>query len=156
MELTAEPEPFPSLSPRQLETLLFVARAIRQTRRSPTVREICHAIGLNTTNCSLHVEPLVRKGYLAKIRNRNARNLRLTRIGQKWFDAQPEVTVRRLSREDKIEVQTRRIISDPDILSGAPVFLGTRVPVKNLTDYLEAGDSIEEFLFDFPSVREEA
>jgi len=41
---------------------------------------------------------------------------------------------------------------DPDILSGIPVFVGTRVPVKNLFDYLEAGDSIDEFVDDFPSV----
>lgn len=41
---------------------------------------------------------------------------------------------------------------DPDILGGTPVFAGTRVPVKNLTDYLEDGSSIDEFLEDFPSV----
>lgn len=41
---------------------------------------------------------------------------------------------------------------DPEILSGAPVFVGTRVPVRNLLDYLEAGDSIADFLEDFPSV----
>ena len=41
------------------------------------------------------------------------------------------------------------IISDPEILSGTPVFKGTRVPVKNLFDYLEAGDSVDEFLEDF-------
>ena len=44
------------------------------------------------------------------------------------------------------------IHSDPEILSGIPVFVGTRVPVKNLFDYLEAGDSIDEFIDDFPSV----
>ena len=44
---------------------------------------------------------------------------------------------------------------DPDILSGTPVFSGTRVPVKNLTDCLEAGDSIDVFLEDFPSVSRE-
>jgi uncharacterized protein (DUF433 family) len=44
------------------------------------------------------------------------------------------------------------ITRDPDILGGAAVFIGTRVPVKTLTDYLEAGDSIDEFLDDFPSV----
>ena len=44
------------------------------------------------------------------------------------------------------------IVSNPDILGGTPVFAGTRVPVKNLTDYLEAGDSIESFLDDFPTV----
>ena len=37
-------------------------------------------------------------------------------------------------------------------LSGTPVFRGTRVPVKNLFDYLEAGDDLEEFLDDFPTV----
>jgi uncharacterized protein (DUF433 family) len=42
--------------------------------------------------------------------------------------------------------------SDPDVQGGAVVFSGTRVPVKNLIDYLEAGDSLEEFLDDFPSV----
>jgi uncharacterized protein (DUF433 family) len=45
--------------------------------------------------------------------------------------------------------------SDPEILGGAPVFIGTRVPVKNLYDYLEAGDSLDEFLDDFPSVTRE-
>lgn len=41
---------------------------------------------------------------------------------------------------------------DPDILGGTPVFGGTRVPVKNLFDYLETGDSIEDFLEDFEGV----
>ena len=47
------------------------------------------------------------------------------------------------------------VVVDPDILSGMPVFRGTRVPVKNLIDYLEAGDSLEDFLDDFPSVTKE-
>jgi len=47
------------------------------------------------------------------------------------------------------------IIQDPDILSGIPIFKGTRVPIKNLIDYLDAGDSLEEFLDDFPSVKKE-
>jgi uncharacterized protein (DUF433 family) len=42
--------------------------------------------------------------------------------------------------------------SDPDILGGTPVFTGTRVPVKNLLDYLAAGDPLERFLDHFPSV----
>ena len=45
--------------------------------------------------------------------------------------------------------------SDPEIVSGAPVFVGTRVPVQALLDYLEGGDTIEEFLDDFPSVSRE-
>jgi uncharacterized protein (DUF433 family) len=47
------------------------------------------------------------------------------------------------------------IDSDPDIQGGVPVFYGTRVPVKNLFDYLEAGDSLEDFLRSFPSVTRE-
>jgi len=42
---------------------------------------------------------------------------------------------------------------DPDVLSGALVFVGTRVPVRSLFDYLEGGDSLEEFLRQFPSVK---
>ena len=42
--------------------------------------------------------------------------------------------------------------SDPDILGGTPVFVGTRVPVQALIDYLEGGHALEEFLDDFPTV----
>ena len=46
---------------------------------------------------------------------------------------------------------------DPEILGGTPVFRGTRVQVKNLLDYLVAGDTLDQFLDDFPTVnREEA
>jgi uncharacterized protein (DUF433 family) len=44
------------------------------------------------------------------------------------------------------------IVRDPEILSGMPVFSGTRVPAKNLIDYLEHGRSVDEFLDDFPTV----
>lgn len=44
------------------------------------------------------------------------------------------------------------IVVDPDIQSGTPVFAGTRVPIQNLFDYLEEGDSLEIFLKQFPSV----
>src|SRR6267143_968116 len=48
---------------------------------------------------------------------------------------------------------TRPVVHrDPEILGGTPVFVGTRVPVKILFDYLEAGDSLEVFLDEFPSV----
>jgi len=51
---------------------------------------------------------------------------------------------------------TPRIVhSDPDILGGTPVFVGTRVPMRSLIDYLEAGDSLEIFLDHFPSVNRE-
>lgn len=44
------------------------------------------------------------------------------------------------------------ITVDPEIHSGTPVFAGTRVPIKTLFDHLEAGDALEVFLDDFPSV----
>jgi len=44
---------------------------------------------------------------------------------------------------------------DPEILGGTPVFRGTRVPVKNLLDYLTAGDTLDQFLDDFPTVKRE-
>ncbi len=44
---------------------------------------------------------------------------------------------------------------DPEIMSGALCFTGTRVPVKNLFDYLEGGSSLEDFLEDFPSISRE-
>jgi uncharacterized protein (DUF433 family) len=50
---------------------------------------------------------------------------------------------------------TQVIHSDPEILGGTPVFVGTRVPVRNLIDYLEHGHSLDEFLDEFPSVSRE-
>lgn len=47
------------------------------------------------------------------------------------------------------------VSSHPDVQGGVTVFTGTRVPLKNLIDYLEAGDSLDEFLDDFPSVSRE-
>ncbi len=45
--------------------------------------------------------------------------------------------------------------SDPEILGGTPIFVGTRVPLQALIDYLEGGHSLEEFLDDFPTVSRE-
>ncbi len=47
------------------------------------------------------------------------------------------------------------VYRDPEVMGGTPVFRGTRVPVQTLLDYLEAGDSIDEFLEGFPSVTRE-
>jgi len=47
------------------------------------------------------------------------------------------------------------IQTDPDILGGTPVFVGTRVPVQSLFDYLEGGETLDEFLRQFPSVKRE-
>jgi len=53
-------------------------------------------------------------------------------------------------------MDTQYISRDPDVMSGALCFKGTRVPVQNLFDYLEGSSSLEEFLQDFPSVHREA
>lgn len=47
------------------------------------------------------------------------------------------------------------LIKNPNILGGTPVFRGTRVPLQNLLDYLEGGETLHEFLDDFPSVSRE-
>jgi uncharacterized protein (DUF433 family) len=52
-------------------------------------------------------------------------------------------------------MKSQLITIDPEIHSGTPVFAGTRVPVKSLFDHLEAGESLEAFLGDFPSVSRE-
>ena len=44
------------------------------------------------------------------------------------------------------------VFSDPEIMGGTPVFVGTRVPLQNLIDYLEGGESVEDFLEAFPTV----
>ena len=51
--------------------------------------------------------------------------------------------------------QRHVVHTDPEIMGGTPVFVGTRVPVQSLFDYLEAGDSLEEFLEAFPTVSRE-
>jgi uncharacterized protein (DUF433 family) len=58
------------------------------------------------------------------------------------------VSVARLSLDKVVSV-------DPDVMSGTPVFPGTRVPVKSLLDYLAAGDSLDQFLAQFPTVKRE-
>ena len=55
----------------------------------------------------------------------------------------------------KTEVETRVISRSPDIMSGTPVFAGTRVPVQTVIDYLAGGRPLDEFLDDFPTVRRE-
>ena len=52
-------------------------------------------------------------------------------------------------------MEQRVINIDPETMGGTPVFFGTRVPVKNLFDYLEEGESVTAFLEDFPSVSRE-
>ena len=58
--------------------------------------------------------------------------------------------------EQSTTTDVRKIVhSDPEIVSGTPVFVGTRVPVRTLIDHLAAGDPLDVFLDDFPSVSRE-
>ena len=53
-------------------------------------------------------------------------------------------------------MKTNSVVTiDPEIMSGEPCFAGTRVPARTLLDYLEGGDSLDEFLEDFPTVARE-
>lgn len=53
-------------------------------------------------------------------------------------------------------MQYGQISIHPEVMSGTPVFAGTRVPIQNLFDYIEGGEDLAEFLDDFPSVTKEA
>jgi uncharacterized protein (DUF433 family) len=55
----------------------------------------------------------------------------------------------------KTEVEAQIISRSPDIMSGTPVFAGTRVPIQTIIDYLAGGHPLDEFLDDFPTVRRE-
>jgi uncharacterized protein (DUF433 family) len=55
----------------------------------------------------------------------------------------------------KTEVESQVISRSPEIMSGAPVFAGTRVPVQTIIDYLAGGHPLAEFLDDFPTVSRE-
>jgi uncharacterized protein (DUF433 family) len=59
------------------------------------------------------------------------------------------------TRETNMPGTLAAVHSDPDILGGTPVFVGTRVPFRNLIDYIERDHSLDEFLDSFPSVSRE-
>ena len=62
------------------------------------------------------------------------------------------IVLRSYPEEREMKDQALVVHSDPEILGGTPVFVGTRVPLRNLIDYLERGHSLDEFLDAFPSV----
>ena len=56
---------------------------------------------------------------------------------------------------DSAGMKKQIVVSDPEIMSGTPCFAGTRVPAKTLIDYIEGGDTIDQFLDGFPTVSRE-
>jgi uncharacterized protein (DUF433 family) len=88
-----------------------------------------------------------RKRLMMQLQNSIRETLRIKRASK---------SVLRQSNSRGILIVVSSVVSqDPEILGGEPVFTGTRVPVKSLFDHLEAGDSIEQFLEGFPSVKRE-
>lgn len=67
-----------------------------------------------------------------------------------------DIEARRILEQRLLVTPVTAIVhSDPEILGGTPVFVGTRVPLKTLYDHLQAGDTLDEFLDSFPSVSRE-
>ena len=65
----------------------------------------------------------------------------------------PIDTLARTGAERNLPMMSKAIVSrSPDVLGGTPVFAGTRVPIQTLIDYLEGGESIDDFLKGFPTV----
>jgi uncharacterized protein (DUF433 family) len=62
----------------------------------------------------------------------------------------------RNGENENVAKKADMVVKDPEILGGTPVFRGTRVPFQNLIDYLEGGETLDEFLDDFPTVTREA
>jgi len=66
-----------------------------------------------------------------------------------------EISARNVGNEN-VAKKADMVVKDPEILGGTPVFRGTRVPFQNLIDYLEGGETLDEFLDDFPTVTRDA
>ena len=76
-----------------------------------------------------------------------------TSVSASWSGSRSRL-VERSEPSYALNVKLASVIhSDPDILGGTPVFVGTRVPVRSLFDHLESAESIDDFLEGFPSVR---
>ena len=69
-----------------------------------------------------------------------------------WRSVVEQRIIKRMNNE---HIKMPLITVSPDVLSGTPVFAGTRVPVQTLIEYLEGGESIDDFLAGFPSVKRE-
>jgi uncharacterized protein (DUF433 family) len=80
-----------------------------------------------------------------RLRSEDARQYSFLR-GQHLKGSHGEIRMMQLSQV---------VQSHPDILGGTPVFVGTRVPVQSLFDHLEGGETLDEFLHQFPSVKRE-
>ena len=79
-----------------------------------------------------------------------------TNLGVGSSNLSGRAILRRSQRKKAMPMNKSSVVhSDPDIMGGTPVFVGTRVPVQALIDYLEGGHSLQQFLDDFPTVTRE-
>jgi len=76
-------------------------------------------------------------------------------VERSWAATKSFDTVREHREAVDVPGEVKIIHSDPDILGGTPVFMGTRVPAKALLDYFKGGHSLDQFLDDFPTVSRE-
>ena len=93
-------------------------------------------------------------GKNGQIRGTDTHTQREDRREQPPF-GRPRTMIYSLKMERIMSAMKDVIVKDPEILGGTPVFKGTRVPLQNLFDYLEGGETLEEFLEGFPSVSRE-
>ena len=90
-------------------------------------------------------------GGAAKLKALTGAPVLMNARDQELYDALP-VQAQRVNSSAEANMDASLVKRDPEIMSGALCFSGTRVPVKNLFDYLEGSSSLEDFLEDFPSV----
>jgi uncharacterized protein (DUF433 family) len=82
-------------------------------------------------------------------------NYLLTSFIERNFEMAATTETDRLTISSSFDSTSDLITIHPDLVSGAPCFAGTRVPIKNLFDYLEGGESLEDFLEGFPGISRE-
>jgi uncharacterized protein (DUF433 family) len=132
---------------RRLTPLCCVIRSITQVRDSARRR----ASRKQTQSCGTPLT-IDRSCYAAELRGIRSW-LQLLRADRYALDTPPKFGVLlSTARRPLMRTEQLPIHSDPEIMGGTPVFVGTRVPVQTLLEYLEAGDPLDEFLDDFPSV----
>jgi len=120
------------------------------TVREPTTRMAAPSFQANSGSMQSHAVSDRLSGMLGPFRPQHAAQNR---------DLSVSALLRCVTGQERVMLPTmdpKQIVhSDPEIVSGTPVFVGTRVPAQALLDYLEGGETIEEFLDDFPSVSRE-
>ena len=80
----------PPLSPRQEQALRIIHGFVERRGLGPSLRELATGLGLRTSNPNLHLQPLIKKGYVDKDPERPTYSLRVTTAGRRWLASHPE------------------------------------------------------------------